>query len=117
MINRENKMIIGLMMLLCLFFTVTPKKVFATPEATYSVSPIFSEHQTADITNFFDISWTPGAVDTFGLKVTNNSDQEQTYQIAFNKAVTNVNGIIDYSNEAADDSTSIYPLKTLVKIP
>lgn len=68
-------------------------------QGTYSVSPIFSEHQTPGINSFFDIRWSPSVTEKFGLLITNNSNKTQIYEIQVNKARTNKNGIIDYSDQ------------------
>ena len=83
----------------------------------YSVSPVFSIHQSKGIENFFDIRWTPKATDEFGLRITNNSDENQTYKIQVNKARTNKNGIIDYSDASPEDNQTKYKLTEMIKIP
>lgn len=114
----KNKAII-LLVVLAFSFTFFGNSVFAdtTTGTGYSVTPVFSEHQTDGIDNFFDIRWTPGATDTFSLKITNNSDTEQTYIIKVNKARTNRNGIIDYSDDSPEFESAKYKLTEMVILP
>lgn len=65
--------------------------------ATYSVAPVLSEHQTKNITSFYDIRWTPNGQEKIGLSITNHKSTAQTYVLQVNKAVTNDNGMVDYS--------------------
>ncbi|MFQ6324466.1 WxL protein peptidoglycan domain-containing protein [Lactococcus garvieae] len=87
-----------------------------TSEDTYSVSALPSEHQTKGIESFFDIRWTPSYTEKFGLLITNNSDKDQTYQIQVNKARTNRNGIIDYSDTTPESKTSKYQLTQMIQL-
>lgn len=72
-------------------------------KASYSVNPIFSEHQKGTISSFFDIRWTPGTTEKIGLRITNTANQERTYTISVNKARTNINGVIDYSDSTSEN--------------
>lgn len=65
--------------------------------ATYSVAPVLSEHQTKNITSFYDIRWTPNGQEKIGISITNHKSTAQTYVLQVNKAVTNDNGMVDYS--------------------
>lgn len=96
---------------------ITNVSAFAETTSGYSVSPIFSEHQTTEIENFFDIRWTPLATENFSLRVTNNTDTEQTYDIQINKARTNKNGIIDYSDVSPEDHAISYKLTEMIQLP
>lgn len=84
---------------------------------TYSASAIPSTHQTEGIESFFDIRWTPSYTEKFGIFITNNSDKDQTYQIQVNKARTNKNGIIDYSDTSPESKSSKYQLSKMIQLP
>lgn len=102
------------------FYFLLSSYTFAFAEdiqGTYSVSPVLSQHQTEGIDNFYDIRWTPSVTESFGLSITNNSNIEKTYEIQVNKAITNKNGIIDYSNISKDTSNAQYKLKELIQLP
>lgn len=93
------------------------QQVSAEGDASYSVSPILSEHQTEGIDTFYDIRWTLGATDNFSVKVTNQTDVEKTYELVINKARTNKNGMIDYTNNTPEDPSVAYKLTEMVKLP
>lgn len=84
--------------------------------SSYSVSPLFSEHQSEGIENFFDIKWTPSSKDEFSIKITNNTDKEQTYKVEVNKARTNKNGIVDYSDSTTEDKAVQYKLTKMIDL-
>lgn len=110
-----KKIVITLVLLL--MSLMIDVSAFAETTSGYSVSPIFSEHQTTGIENFFDIRWTPLATENFSLRVTNNTDTEQVYDIQINKARTNKNGIIDYSDVTPEDHATLYKLTEMVQLP
>ncbi|WP_339000928.1 DUF916 domain-containing protein (plasmid) [Lactococcus garvieae] len=84
---------------------------------SYSVSALPSIHQTEGVESFFDIRWTPSDTENFGVLITNKGDKPQTYNIEVNKARTNKNGIIDYSDSTAELNTSKYQLTRMIKLP
>lgn len=84
--------------------------------SSYSVSPQYSTHQSKDVENFFDIKWTPSDKEKFSIKITNNTDKEQTYKIEVNKARTNKNGIVDYSDNTPEASDAKYKLTEMIDI-
>lgn len=105
--SRERKIIVKkkftwLIAFLSIFFYFTAAGVKADDEssqnsATYSVTPVLSEHQTKNITSFYDIRWTPNGQEKFGIRITNHKNTAQTYVLQVNKATTNDNGMVDYS--------------------
>lgn len=92
------------------------KSALASKES-YSVSAVLSEHQSEGIESFFDIRWTPSYTENFSIVITNNSDKDHTYVIQVNKARTNKNGIIDYSDSTAELDTSKYQLTKMIQLP
>lgn len=84
--------------------------------SSYSVSPLFSEHQSEGVGNFFDIKWTPSTKDVFSIKITNNTNKEQMYNVEVNKARTNKNGIVDYSDNTTEEKTVPYPLTKMINL-
>ena len=101
---------------LLILYLFTQQSALATDEMSFAVSPIFSQHQSEGIDNFYDIVWTPGEKEVFAIKIMNNSDKEQTYNILVNKARTNKNGVVDYTDNTPEDEKSTYQLTKLVKI-
>ncbi|MGV8957797.1 DUF916 domain-containing protein [Lactococcus lactis] len=86
-------------------------------KGSYSVSAIPSIHQTEGVESFFDIRWTPLYTENFGILIKNNTDESQTYNIRVNKARTNKNGIIDYSDSSAESDACIYRLTEMIQLP
>ncbi|MBZ5979349.1 DUF916 domain-containing protein [Leuconostoc gelidum subsp. aenigmaticum] len=104
----------GIFLLCC---SLTVQTVSADKTGTFSVSPILSDHQTKGIDTFYDIRWTPGKSDTIGVTISNKTDKEQSYEIAVNKARTNKNGIIDYSDGISESKSILYKFSDLLKLP
>lgn len=86
------------------------KSFASTPD--YYISPVFSEHQSKNVTTFFDLRWSPGESDKIGITITNTTDEDKTFQIKVNKARTNGNGVIDYSDGSKEESDASQPLIT-----
>lgn len=84
--------------------------------SSYSVSPQYSVHQSKGVENFFDIRWTPSNKEKFSIKITNNTDKEQIYKIGVNKARTNKNGIVDYSDNTPEAKVVKYKLTEMIDI-
>lgn len=89
---------IGLLTILFCFGLRVKAETSSKNTATYSVAPVLSEHQTNNITSFYDIRWTPNGQEKIGISITNHKSTAQTYVLQVNKAVTNDNGMVDYSN-------------------
>lgn len=100
-----------------LIFSIQSTVYADEEENGYSVSPLFSEHQSEGVDNFFDIVWTPGVEELFDVRISNNSKHKQIYSIQVNKARTNKNGIVDYSNNKTEKSAIKYKLTEMIKMP
>lgn len=111
------KKIISIALLLIGYVVFSVNSYAAETATGYSVSPIFSTHQSEGVENFYDILWTPSVFEDFELKVTNNTDQDQTYKIEVNKARTNKNGLVDYSDSTPENSKVLYKLTEMIKMP
>lgn len=110
--NKVMKVLM-LSLLMMVYQTISVK---AESSGGYSVAPILSQYQTKGVTNFFDIRWTPKETDVIGLRITNKDNKEQTYTIEINKAETNRNGIVDYSNKKAEKENAKLKIKDVLKI-
>lgn len=73
----------------------------------YSVTPILPENQNPNVSSYFDLTVTPNQNQNLQLKVRNNTDENQKYKIYVNTAITNQNGIIDYSVSEFDKVESM----------
>ncbi|MCI1903376.1 MAG: DUF916 and DUF3324 domain-containing protein [Enterococcaceae bacterium] len=101
----------------CAFWWNRPSQIFAAETSdSFSVGTVFSEHQTDKSDSFYDIRWTPGATDTFGLRITNSADHEKTFTIKMGKARTNAAGSINYTDSLPETEAQKYKLADLVTI-
>lgn len=108
---------VSMILLVILLAIGFSNKVFAEDEnaSGFSVTPILSENQTSDITSFFDINWVPDQSERIGLRVVNKSNTEKKVSISVNKARTNSNGIVDYSDpRSVEDDKEMYKIQNLV---
>lgn len=114
-----KKIYVGMMMIAATFSACLLKTSVILADTTagsFSVGTVFSEHQTDKSNVFFDIRWTPGATDTFGVRITNSSDQDQAYIIKTGKARTTATGTIDYANGNKEVEAKKYKFASLLKI-
>lgn len=110
-----KKIVVGTILLILIFNSIN--SVYADEKlSSYSVSPQYSAHQSKDVENFFDIKWTPSNKESFSVKITNNTNKEQTYKVEVNKARTNKNGIVDYSDNTAEDKETQYKLTEMIDL-
>lgn len=109
---KKNSIILILLLSLIVIGNITVDA--ETVGSDFSVAPISSAHQLEGVDSYFDIRWAPSEKDTFSLKVSNNTDENQIYTIQLNKAKTNINGIVDYSSSKEDDN---YELLKITNIP
>lgn len=106
--------------LLCVFFSTFFLGGISTKAAspTYYITPVFSEHQTKDVTTFFDVRWTPNKSDKVGITITNTTDKDKNFEVIVNKARTNSNGAINYSDNSKETSKSEQPtITSMVDFP
>lgn len=88
-----------------------------TDTSPFSIGTIFSEHQTDKSDSFYDILWTPTHTDTFGIRITNNTNNDQTYTIKTGKAKTTSTGSINYTNTNEETEAEKYKISDMLKIP
>lgn len=63
----------------------------------FSVKIIPTEHQIDDTKSYFDLKLQPEESDILPIEISNNSGKNQKFSITFQKATTNMNGIVDYT--------------------
>lgn len=98
-----------------LFLILGWNQLAEASENDYTVKVILSENQDPTISSYFDVTVTPGEKQNFILSIQNNSNDAQEYKIEPNTAVTNRNGVIDYSNQlGAKDATLKNSFKELI---
>lgn len=83
----------------------------------YSISANLPENQREGNSTYFDLIVTPGQEQELTVNIFNSSDKEQTFILEANTAITNSNGIIDYTRpdkEQERDSTLNHAFSDLV---
>ncbi|WP_270598339.1 DUF916 and DUF3324 domain-containing protein [Enterococcus asini] len=75
----------------------------ATKTITYSVKTKLPASQIDGAKSYFDLKLAPGQKETLTLYLTNHSEQEIKLHIEPNTAVTNKNGVFDYSFSKTKD--------------
>lgn len=84
-------------------------------EIGFNVQASLPENQLNEEVSYYDLRMQPGQKQEIVLRISNTSDQEQTYEINVNQAYTNKNGFIDYEQkDVKTDETQKYPLKDIV---
>jgi len=91
---------------------VTPAPV------NYSVSPEPADNQIDKTISYYDLKVTPGQKETLKFKINNNDTNNHTYSIMINRATTDINGVIDYTehNSVPEDKLN-YNVENLVDYP
>lgn len=69
----------------------------AASEPSYAVSAEIPDNQINRKVSFFDLKVTPGSSQDLKFKIMNNSSTQHQYLVEVNRASTNSNGIIDYT--------------------
>lgn len=83
-------------------------------EGEYTVQAVLAENQNPIISSYFDVTVAPGEKQIFTIAITNNTTEEKEYKIEPGTAVTNSNGVIDYSlKNAKTDSTLLNSFEEL----
>ncbi|MBC6316129.1 DUF916 and DUF3324 domain-containing protein [Listeria grandensis] len=85
-------------------------------EMNFSVSANIPDNQIDKTKNYFHLKLAPGQKQTVDVVLTNETNHELTILTSVNTAVTNNNGIVDYSQKNPKlDETLKYPISKLTK--
>lgn len=105
-------------LLVSVLFLLLPNIVFAQADVPFSVSPVFSESQSEDITNYFDLIMEPGEIESFGVALRNETTEPVEVEITAHTAYTNVNGVVEYGRNPEEvNPTLLYALGDLLTTP
>lgn len=99
--------ILLLVMTLFLGIQFAPQNVQAEGGIAYSVKATIPENQINKTLTYFDLKMEPNQKQELILTVTNSSNEEVTVLISPNVAITNQNGVIDYSQKTAKRDSSL----------
>lgn len=103
--DEENKYSeIGFLVLYAILIGIffIPAMVFAD-SMDFSVVAKIPENQTDKTKTYFDLRMKPGQEQTIEVEVGNNTDDKVTIDVSANTAVTNNNGVADYSQNSIDE--------------
>ncbi|HHT7189466.1 TPA: DUF916 and DUF3324 domain-containing protein [Bacillus cereus] len=90
-------------------------KAFAA-ELNFAVKPVIPENQRDKNKTYFDLRVQPGQQQTLKLLLTNDTESNVIIEPKIYTAITNVNGVADYSMEVKDhDKTLKTPITNVVK--
>lgn len=84
-------------------------------DMNYSVKADIPENQIGENLSYFDLKMAPGAEQDITVTVSNRSDKKETIDLEVNNAMTNQNGVIDYSQHGKKTDESLkYPVEKLI---
>lgn len=87
----------------------------AADTMAYSVKANIPENQINKASTYFDLKMEPNQKQEISLTVSNSSDNEATILISPNVAITNQNGVIDYSQSKGKlDSSIKNPISSII---
>lgn len=100
-----------------LFFSLFLANPASANEMGFSVRAILPENQVTAEHSYFDLKMTPGQSQTIQVELTNDTDREIEVAIAANPAITNGNGVVEYTNEKPElDSTLKTPFSEIASV-
>lgn len=97
-------------------FMLSGVRAFAE-EMGFSVKAIPSDHQLDKTQTYFDIRVEPDTTEVLEIELKNNTENEITVLINANTAITNGNGVIDYSKvEPEVDSSLVHEFSKMADV-
>lgn len=112
---KHSLFTLGLFILGALFF-FSNEKIALAEEMSFSVEAKIPDNQRDKDKTYFDLTVKPGEVQNLEVALRNNTDKAVTVLVNANAAITNKNGVIDYSEiEPKLDSSLKYPFSTLAE--
>ncbi|KAF1301959.1 hypothetical protein BAU17_00905 [Enterococcus sp. CU12B] len=87
-------------------FFLTTYTVNAESLDSFDISIEPPASQTKPELMYYDLQLAPSKKEKLPIVITNKSEKELSLELSFNRAVNNMNGMIDYSNSSKEKSTS-----------
>ncbi|EUJ29116.1 DUF916 domain-containing protein [Listeria cornellensis] len=110
---RPNKIIITILLLIMI--SLIPVRTEAS-ELGFSVQAILPDNQIDPLHTYFDLMMKPNQKQAIQVAITNDKEEDIQVQVYVNTAMTNKNGIIQYSETAPKlDSSLKTPFKSIAK--
>ncbi|MED4632091.1 DUF916 and DUF3324 domain-containing protein [Peribacillus frigoritolerans] len=111
----KNMLSIMVLILLTGLGFVSTNEVAFAGTMEYSVKANIPKNQINKKLTYFDLKMSPGSKQTISLTVKNTSSEEKKIMIEPNSAITNQNGVIDYSKHGhKKDSSLKYAFSDLI---
>lgn len=109
------KKVLALIAIILLGSQFAPEIGQAENSMAYSIKADIPENQIDKTLTYFDLKMEPSQNQTITLTVSNSSDKEATIVISPNVALTNQNGVIDYSkSDVKKDSSMKYSIDSIL---
>ncbi|WP_086312960.1 hypothetical protein A5821_000532 [Enterococcus sp. 7F3_DIV0205] len=93
-----NKRIISLLLLIIMISSLPLNASAQDGTMNFSVTAVIPDNQIDKTKTYFDLKMKPGQVQELEVSMNNPLDEEVTVENNANTAITNDNGIVDYSN-------------------
>lgn len=112
---KKSLFVLGIFILGALFFYSDEKIAFGE-EMSFSVEAKIPDNQRNKDKTYFDLTVKPGEVQDLEVALKNSTDKAITVLVNANTAITNKNGVIDYSEiDPKLDSSLKYPFSNLAE--
>ncbi|ALS01583.1 hypothetical protein ATZ33_09425 [Enterococcus silesiacus] len=113
--EKRSKCLFAIIFIL---FSVTIGTISQASEIDFSVKAILPENQRSKEISYFDLRVVPGKTQTISVELTNETEEEVVVYASANSAITNDNGIVDYSyKDTKKDSSAVFAFSEIAKIP
>lgn len=101
-----------------LLLSLTICSVGQASEIDFSVKAILPENQRSKEISYFDLRVAPGETQTLSVELTNDTDEDIVVYASANSAITNDNGVVDYSYKVTKkDSSAVFTFSEIASIP
>lgn len=113
---KSIKKIVSSLLVFVFLFNVFNLKANAA-EMKFAVNAVIPENQVDKNQTYFDLKMEPGQKQTLQVQMKNDTDKEVVVETHANTAITNSNGITDYSViDPQLDSTLKIPFSKIAKV-
>ncbi|EGP4969263.1 DUF916 and DUF3324 domain-containing protein [Enterococcus faecium] len=97
--NQSKRLFVSFFSILSLFFIFPSISQAEDSAGDFGIKPVFPENQIDKAIGYFDLLVAPDQNQTLEVIISNSSDQERTFEVSVNPAVTSDGGTIDYSQK------------------
>ncbi len=113
---KSMKKIVSSLLAIVFLFNIVSMKASAA-EMKFAVTAVIPENQVDKNQTYFDLKMEPGQKQTLQVQMKNDTDKEVVVETHANAAITNSNGITDYSViDPQLDSTLKIPFSKIAKV-